>query len=52
MDAKWYRGGGMGKKGEGIKKYKLAAIKNTHRDVKYNVENIVNNIVITIYGAR
>ena len=27
-------------------------IQNSHRDVKYNIGNIVSNVVITMYGAR
>lgn len=41
--------GRMGDKGEGITMYKLPGIKS-HRDVKYSVEKIFNNIVKTIYG--
>ena len=26
-------------------------LQNSHRDVKYSIGNIVNNIVITIYGV-
>ena len=43
--------GGLGEKGEGIKKYKLT-VTNSQEDVKYSMENIVNNIVITTYGVR
>ena len=44
--------GGLDKRGEGIKKYKLV-VTNSNGDVKYNIENVVNNSVITImYGAR
>ena len=25
---------------------------NSHRGVKYSTQNIINNIVITLYGAR
>ena len=39
--------GVLGKKCEGIGSYK-----NSHRDVKYNIGNVVNNIVITMDGAR
>ena len=24
---------------------------NSHRDIKYSIENVANNIVITMYGA-
>ena len=34
----------MSEKGEGIKKYKLAILKSSHKDVKYSKRNIVNNI--------
>ena len=44
-------GRGLGKKGEGIKKNKLA-VTNSHRDVKYSIGNIDNNTVITMYGTR
>lgn len=27
-------------------------LQNSHEDVKYNIENMVNNIVIIMYGAR
>ena len=27
-------------------------LQNSHGDVKYSIENIVNNIVITVCGAR
>ena len=27
-------------------------LQNSHRDVKYSTGNIVNNILITMYGAR
>ena len=36
---------------KGIKKYKLPVIKS-HRDAKYSIENIVDNIVMTMYGVR
>ena len=35
---------------EGIEKYKLLV--TSHGDVKYSIANIVNTIVITMYGAR
>ena len=43
-------GRGLGKKGEGIKKNKLA-VTNSHGDVKYSIGNTDNNIVI-MYGVR
>ena len=43
--------GEIGKKVEGIKKYKLV-VTNSHRDVKYSIRNTVNNILITMYGVR
>ena len=27
-------------------------LQNSHRDVKYSIGNIANNIVITVYGVR
>ena len=27
-------------------------LQNSHRDVKYSTGNIINDIVITMYGAR
>ena len=27
-------------------------LKNSHRDVKYDIENITNNFVKTMYGAK
>ena len=39
-------GGEMGEKAEGSNK-----LQNSHGDVKYSIENIVNNIAITMYGA-
>ena len=43
--------GGLGEKGEGIRKYKLVV---THgpRDVQYSRGHRVNNIGITVCGAR
>ena len=38
------------KKGEGIKKYQLVVTK--HGDIKCRIENIGNNIIITVCGAR
>ena len=51
MVARWSGGWRMGKKGEGIKKYKLV-VTEYHEDVKSSLGNIVNNIVITMYGVR
>ena len=28
------------------------SLQNSHGDVKYSIGNIVNNIVITVYGVR
>ena len=39
--------GGLGEKGEEIKKHKLV-VKNSHKDVTYST----GNIVITIYSVR
>ena len=43
--------GGVGEKVEAINKYKLV-LQNSHGDVEYNIENIVNNIVTIIYDVR
>ena len=40
----------MGEKGAGIKKYKLV-VTEYQGDVKCSLGNIVNNILITKYGA-
>lgn len=48
MVAKWEESGGMGEKGE----VQTASYKVSHRDVKYSLGNIVNNITIIIYGDR
>ena len=38
---------------KGVKRYTLAVIKQkSHRDVMYSMVNIVNNIVITLYGDK
>ena len=38
---------------KGIKRYKLPVIRLiSHRDEKYSLENIINKIVITLYGKR
>ena len=42
---------GLGEKGEEIEKYKLV-VTNQSQGHKYGIRNIVNNIVITMYGAR
>ena len=42
----------MGEKGEKIKICKFPVIKSNHRDVKYSIRNIVNNIAITMYDVR
>ena len=52
MVPRWEGCWGLGEKGEGMKKYKFASYKSSHEDVKYNMGNIVNNIVITVYGIR
>ena len=44
--AQWERSGRMGERGEGSKK-----LQNIHRNIKYSIGNIVNNIVKTMYGA-
>ena len=41
--------GGLGEKGEGIKKYKWT--ENSHGDVKYSPGNTVDNTVIPMCGA-
>ena len=52
MFARWKgKLGEQVKKGKGIR-CKMARNKNSHGDVKYNTGNIVNNIVITVYGVR
>ena len=52
--ADWRRCGGLGEKGEGIKKHKLVVTKqlqNSHGEVN-SIENIVNGIIITVHGAQ
>lgn len=44
MVTRWKGGGGEGWKGEEIRKYKSSVIETV-------MENIVNNIVTTVYGA-
>ena len=41
----------MGESGEGIEKYRLV-VTEWSWGLKYSIGNIVNNIVITIYGVR
>ena len=49
-DTNWQFGGGRRKQVGGIKKCKLPVIKQlSHRYVMYSVENIVNNIAVTLY---
>ena len=38
-------------KGKGLRSINWE-LQNSHRDVKYSMGNIVNNILITIYGVR
>ena len=38
-------------KGEGIKTYDWW-LQNSHGKVKYSIENIVNNILISMYGVK
>ena len=42
---------GLGGKGEEIRSTN-GQLQNSHEDVKYSIGNIVNHIVITVYGAR
>ena len=53
MVARWegHRGGGWVKKVKGLRRTNWQ-LQNSHRDVKYSIGNIVNSIVITMYGAR
>ena len=51
MIARWKGGWRISKKGEGIQKYKLVVTEQS-QDVQYSVGNIVNNVVMTMYGAR
>lgn len=37
---------------EGIKKYKLPVMKNSHGDVKHSAGNAVRNFVITVAGGQ
>ena len=46
-------GEGMGEIGEGIKRHRLPVIRQmSHRAVMHSIGNLVNNIVITLYGDR
>ena len=49
--AKWWGVGVMGAKGKGLGSTKWR-LRNSHRDVKHSVGNVVDNIVVTTYGAR
>ena len=52
MVARWEEIESLGEKGEETKKYKLAVKKNSQEGVKHSMGNIVNDIVITMYGVR
>ena len=52
MVARWDGVVRMGKKGEKDYEVQIVNYKNSHRVRKYNMRNIVNNIVMTICGAR
>ena len=43
--------GELGEKGKGLRSTNWQ-LQNNHAKVKYGTRNIVNNIVITMYGAR
>ena len=43
--------GETGEESEGIKKYKLVVTEESW-DGMYSLRNIVNNILITVYGVR
>ena len=45
------RGGIEGEKGKWINKYK-STVTESHGDIKYSIENKVNNIITTVYGVR
>ena len=45
------RGCGLGEKVKGLRRTNWQ-LQNSHRDVNYSIENVVNNTVITVYGAR
>ena len=53
MVARWegHWGGGWVKKVKGLRRTNWQ-LQNSHRDGKYSIGNIVNNIVITMYSAR
>ena len=51
MTARGEGAGGLGGKGEGIKKYRLV-VTNSPGDVKYSIGNTVYNTVITMCGVR
>ena len=40
----------MGETGEGDQEVQTSSYKISHWDVMYSIGNIVNNIVITLYG--
>ena len=42
--------GMMGKRVKGLRNTNW--LQNSHRNVKFSIGNIVNNIVVAIYGAR
>ena len=41
----------LGARGEGVGG-QSEKVKGCHRDVKYRVANVINNIIIIMYGAR
>ena len=49
--ARWRGIKGMGEKCKGLRSTSWQ-LQNSHRDVKYSTRNVVNNTVITMYGAR
>lgn len=44
------RVGGMGKKVKGNKRYKFTVI--SHRDVMYNIGNMISSVIITLYSKK
>ena len=48
------RGRGVGEMGEKMKRLRTInwQLRNSHRDIKYSIGNIVSNIAITMYGTR
>ena len=48
MVARGEKGWGLSKKGEGIRSTNWQS-QNSHRDIKYSIENIVNDTVITVW---